>query len=160
MPNRGPANSCPKCGAAAFTRAKPTGLIAFTDDRRCKQCGARYTPPTPAWAGPAFLLAGIVLALMGGGLLAWSGLDYLLFAAGSGSRSQVAAPITGCAFVFMAGELGILLLGVFSAIHGVKLMLKGPPRPEFFPLREAAAPAPSPPQPPDDRITERAPIKE
>jgi len=150
LPLRG---TCPRCGSAAFTRLKAKRLIAFTDDRRCKQCGTRYTPPTPAWAGPAFLVAGIVLALMGGGLLAWSALDYLLFAAGPGSGSQVSAPITGCAFVFMAGELSILVLGVCTVIQGVKVMAKGPQRTDDFLPREGTGPAPARPGPPDGGLT-------
>jgi hypothetical protein len=127
--------------------------LAFTDDRKCKQCGERYTPPTPAWGGPVFLISGIVLALMGGGLLAWSALDTLLFNLGPESRSGVGAPVNGCAFVFMAGELGIFLLGVFSAIHGVKTMIKGPPRVEDSLHREGMGPAPSPSTPQDGGFT-------
>ncbi|HZY90422.1 MAG TPA: hypothetical protein VFE78_36710, partial [Gemmataceae bacterium] len=56
---------CPDCGHAGFKGVRPNRLIAFTWDRVCKECGTRYTPPTPVWAGVVFILAGLPLVLVG-----------------------------------------------------------------------------------------------
>jgi uncharacterized protein (DUF983 family) len=60
---------CPRCESDEFKRVKARSL-AFTDDRVCKACGTRYTPPTPAWGralfavvGLGFLVGGIALAV-------------------------------------------------------------------------------------------------
>jgi uncharacterized protein (DUF983 family) len=60
---------CPRCESEEFKRVKARSL-AFTDDRVCKACGTRYTPPTPAWGralfavvGLGFLVGGIALAV-------------------------------------------------------------------------------------------------
>jgi hypothetical protein len=62
---------CPGCGSADFRRVEAETSLAFTDDRVCKQCGTRYTPPIPAWARVVFAVVGLgALAVMGGhGLL-------------------------------------------------------------------------------------------
>lgn len=65
---RGPfpvAKVCPKCGSEKCKLERPLGWIAFKWDRVCKECGTRYTPPTPAWAGVVFILAGLPLAGLG-----------------------------------------------------------------------------------------------
>jgi hypothetical protein len=59
------AKVCPKCGGEKYTRVRPSGWVAFTWDRACKQCNTRYTPPTPMWAGWVFILAGLPLAGLG-----------------------------------------------------------------------------------------------
>jgi uncharacterized protein (DUF983 family) len=59
------ASSCPQCGSNDFTRVKVEGRVAFTDDRKCKACGTRYTPPTPAWAAVVFILLGILITVVG-----------------------------------------------------------------------------------------------
>jgi hypothetical protein len=40
--------------------------VAFTDDRECVACGARYTPPTPVWAAVIFILLGVLITAVGG----------------------------------------------------------------------------------------------
>jgi hypothetical protein len=57
--------TCPQCGGTEYTRRKPKRLVAFVSDRVCRACNTRYTPPTPAWAGVLFLLAGLTLPLLG-----------------------------------------------------------------------------------------------
>ena len=42
-----------------FKRVKPASDLAFTWDRVCKDCGTRYTPPTPRWARVLFAVVGI-----------------------------------------------------------------------------------------------------
>jgi hypothetical protein len=55
---------CPRCHGTDFKRVKPEG-IAFTDDRVCKNCGTRYTPPTPLWAAVLFIVIGVPIFLVG-----------------------------------------------------------------------------------------------
>jgi len=50
---------CPKCGGTEHKRVKARTSLAFTDDRVCKACGTRYTPPTPAWGRALFALLGL-----------------------------------------------------------------------------------------------------
>jgi len=59
------AASCPDCGCKEFRRVKVTRLVAFTDDRECAACGARYTPPTPVWAAVVFILLGVLITGVG-----------------------------------------------------------------------------------------------
>jgi hypothetical protein len=56
---------CPQCGGTKYTRRKPNRLVAFVNDRVCRACNTRYTPPTPVWAGVLFLLAGLTLPFLG-----------------------------------------------------------------------------------------------
>jgi hypothetical protein len=55
---------CPKCHGTEFKRVRPEGRIAFTDDRLCKTCGARYRPPTPLWAAVLFIVLGALILLV------------------------------------------------------------------------------------------------
>jgi hypothetical protein len=55
------AGHCPQCGSASFTRVRVKQGLAFTDDRKCKECGTRYTPPTPIWAAVVFTVLGCFL---------------------------------------------------------------------------------------------------
>jgi hypothetical protein len=55
---------CPKCHGIEFTRVRPEGGVAFTDDRVCKSCGTRYTPPTPLWAAVLFIVIGGIILLV------------------------------------------------------------------------------------------------
>ena len=57
--------NCPQCGSAAFKRVKPDAELAFASDRVCKECGTRYTPPTPAWARMVFVGLGLVFLVVG-----------------------------------------------------------------------------------------------
>lgn len=61
------AKICPKCGGTTYDKKAPGGFMpAFTMDRVCKNCGTRYTPPTPAWAAIVFIVIGAILALGAG----------------------------------------------------------------------------------------------
>jgi hypothetical protein len=66
---------CPKCNGLDFTRVAPEQAIAFTDDRVCKSCGTRYTPPTPVWAAVVFIAVGILILLtdVGAAVVAFTG---------------------------------------------------------------------------------------
>lgn len=57
---------CPGCQSGAFRSVRPRDFVAFGWDRVCKGCGTRYSPPTPRWAGFAFILMGIPLMAVGG----------------------------------------------------------------------------------------------
>lgn len=61
---------CPKCGSTDYKRAKPETAVAFADDRICKACGVRYTPPTPPWARIVFAICGLIGLAVGLGI-AW-----------------------------------------------------------------------------------------
>src|SRR6516164_4403820 len=60
------ATSCPDCGCKEYRRVKVNRPVAFTDDRECVACGARYTPPTPVWAAVIFILLGVLITAVGG----------------------------------------------------------------------------------------------
>jgi hypothetical protein len=53
-------SKCPNCGGIDFTTVRIERGIAFTDDRVCKGCGTRYTPPTPFWAAVLFVALGVL----------------------------------------------------------------------------------------------------
>jgi hypothetical protein len=57
--------TCPQCGGTEYARRKPKRLVAFIDDRVCRACSTRYTPPTPVWGAVLFLLAGLTLPFLG-----------------------------------------------------------------------------------------------
>lgn len=56
---------CPACQNPEYKQVRPDRWITFTWDRVCKSCGTRYTPPTPLWAGMAFIIAGLPLVAFG-----------------------------------------------------------------------------------------------
>jgi hypothetical protein len=56
--------TCPECDGTNFRRVKPATRIAFTDDRVCRDCGSRYTPPTPLWAALVFIAIGLGIVLV------------------------------------------------------------------------------------------------
>jgi hypothetical protein len=58
--------ACPNCKSDKFTRERPQRWVAFAWDRRCTECGTRYSPPTPAWAAVVFIMAGVLLGGFGG----------------------------------------------------------------------------------------------
>jgi hypothetical protein len=65
MTNYPVSQECPKCHGIEFTRVRPEeGRVAFTDDRVCKSCGTRYTPPTPLWAAGLFIVVGVLILLV------------------------------------------------------------------------------------------------
>ena len=57
---------CPHCGGQTYTRIAPSSSVAFAKDRVCKQCGMRYSPPTPLWAAIIFIVIGAFLTLFFG----------------------------------------------------------------------------------------------
>jgi hypothetical protein len=62
--------ACPSCGSTAGKKVKSQAMIAWTNDRMCKQCGTIYTPPTPIWGRVVFGLLGLPILLAGiGGLV-------------------------------------------------------------------------------------------
>ena len=66
IPQKAPVSKvCPKCGGTKYTKRKPRATVAFVFDRVCSDCGTRYSPPTPTWAGVVFLLAGLLLSIFG-----------------------------------------------------------------------------------------------
>jgi rubredoxin len=98
---------CPKCGSSEYSKRRTQKWIAFTSNRVCKSCSTRYTPPTPAWAGVIFILAGFLLVGIGGiSILA---------------RLPTANPLELPA---MACEGFIGFLGALAIIHGIRSLLR------------------------------------
>jgi len=60
---------CPGCGHDTYEKRRSKAWVAFTDDRICKKCGTRYTPPTPLWAALVFIIGGFLVAVAGLGML-------------------------------------------------------------------------------------------
>ena len=60
---------CPQCGSKEYTSRKPKTFVAFVNDRVCKVCLTRYSPPPPVWGGIMFLLSGLALPILGWGLM-------------------------------------------------------------------------------------------
>jgi hypothetical protein len=52
---------CPRCCGTEFEKCPSEEWVAFVSDRICNHCGARYTPPTPAWAAVLFILVGSIM---------------------------------------------------------------------------------------------------
>ena len=70
IPNECPiCDKCPQCGATEHKKVRPDSDVSFTWDRVCKNCGTRYTPPTPGWARAVFAVLGLGLSVLGLGLL-------------------------------------------------------------------------------------------
>ncbi len=65
MPTRPIAKICPSCGSVEYAACKPESFVAFTNDRKCKQCETRYRLPTPAWAAIVFLVLGLLMFVGG-----------------------------------------------------------------------------------------------
>ena len=100
---------CPRCGSREYTRRKPETTIAFTDDRVCNRCQARYTPPTPVWAGIVFILIGTVLVAPS----AFLHITAFLWPRGS----FVSGFSGGCA------TAGPALIGITAIVHGVRSLV-------------------------------------
>jgi hypothetical protein len=60
---------CPQCGSTDYKSVKPATMVAFANDRVCKSCSTRYTPPTPLWARLIFGGFGLAAVGVGGALL-------------------------------------------------------------------------------------------
>jgi hypothetical protein len=103
---------CPSCGHTGYALKKPKRVVAFRPDRVCSACWARYIPPTPRWAAVLLILAGCILAGAGGvGLI--------------GHFGAIAQPMLHLlmlpAIVF---ELGMVLVGCFALVQGVRAILR------------------------------------
>jgi hypothetical protein len=94
---------CPRCGGVSFRSVRPKGMIAFGWDRVCKGCGTQYTPPTPRWAGIAFVILGLPLTAFGGVSIA--------LRVGSGNVLGIPA---------MACEGFVAVLGVLAVVRGIR----------------------------------------
>ncbi len=64
-------SKCPECGSSRSKEApmRQGEIFVIVRDRICKECDARYRPPTPKWAPFGLLIAGAAV-LCGGGALA------------------------------------------------------------------------------------------
>ncbi|MBY0456130.1 MAG: hypothetical protein K2V38_02205 [Gemmataceae bacterium] len=96
---------CPGCSSDKHKRVRPLGWVAFKWDRVCKDCGTRYTPPTPGWAAVVFLGAGL--------LLAGFGVISVLLALASGN--PLSLPVVAC-----EGFVGVV--GCLAIAHGVRTL--------------------------------------
>jgi hypothetical protein len=101
-------NVCPACGSGEFRKVRARRWIAFTDDRICKECGERYAPPTPKWAGVVFMLFGVIMFAAGAGLLI-AGIFGLL----RGRPDVLGIVFAAC----------LLILGPLAVIHGIRAMI-------------------------------------
>ena len=93
---------CPECSGTEYDTRPSERRISYTSDRVCKQCGTRYTPPTPAWAAVAFIVVGLVIA------------GCCVFAIGGAAGSPGG--------LLSVGFLGIV--GVFAVRHGLLALMR------------------------------------
>jgi hypothetical protein len=56
---------CPSCGSAEHEKVKPAAMVAFAQDRVCRICSTRYTPPTPIWGRLLFGVIGLAAVAFG-----------------------------------------------------------------------------------------------
>jgi hypothetical protein len=97
---------CPSCGEDSFKRARPKAAVSFASDRICRACGTRYTPPTPAWAGVVFVLAGLPMAFYG--------LLGVFLGVFFGGTPEKGGPFGLLIFLVLA------LAGIIAIVHGVR----------------------------------------
>ncbi len=97
---------CPACRQSRFKSVRPNRLVTFTWDRVCLDCGTRYTPPPPTWAGPVFLGAAIIL-----GLLTLLPVLPLVLSPESPSPLSLIMSVVGAAF-FSGLAIGSLIQGI------------------------------------------------
>jgi hypothetical protein len=95
---------CPKCRGLQFKEVRPDCWVTFTNDRVCRDCDTRYTPPTPAWAAALFIFAGVFMA------------GFALIAVVAGLAQGNPLPIV------CEGLLG--LLGIMSIGHGIRTLMR------------------------------------
>jgi hypothetical protein len=95
---------CPECGGAEFRTVRPERWVAFLRDRVCKECDARYTPPTPVAGAVAMLAVGMVMLTL----------------SGVGAVVSVAVPDP----LGLACEGLVGVLGVLAAVHGVRSLMR------------------------------------
>ena len=103
-------------GAASPRRAggPPTSTVAFAKDRVCKDCGTRYSPPTPLWAS-------LVLVVLGGAMTVFFGIvcvpvGIALFQSHDRTRPEMSPMALVC-----PGTL--FLFGVISLVHGIRTLV-------------------------------------
>jgi hypothetical protein len=140
---------CPQCGEATrFETRRPKGFVAFTNDRVCKVCGTRYTPPTPRWAGAVWVVAGLFLVaagLVAAALMSLPGTYLAGLAAGAGVRAAARLLAAGGprgssprpAFAGMAWD-AVPGLGVVALVALLLFLGEGPPGPDQPPGMETA----------------------
>jgi hypothetical protein len=99
---------CPKCNGIDFKKVYPDGAIAFTDDRVCKNCGTRYTPPTPLWAAVVFIVVGVFILLVD---VAVAGMSFM---------------VSDSCLSFRAGVMLAMILpaGIGCVIYGIRCIRK------------------------------------
>ena len=89
---------CPSCGAGEYRRIDADTPVSFQYDRECKNCGTRYTPPTPRWAGKVFCILSVI------GFVAMVVLVVLRF---MGTWDRVPAFRNFSLYFLLAGILGL-----------------------------------------------------
>ena len=141
------AKVCPSCGSAAFQRVRvEKGIVAFADDRRCRECGMRYTPPTPAWAAVLFIAVGGFI------LVAYLGLIF-----GATARGM---PLWEANVGTFIGAFTVLPVSVGCVRYGLR-KLKQRSAEHGRMTRHEVGTIPTPKVgPPDDDFMSRAPAKE
>lgn len=55
---------CPICDSDQYVCVAPDRQVAFTKDRVCQECGSKWQPATPRWAGWAFVALGTAFLLI------------------------------------------------------------------------------------------------
>ncbi len=98
----------PRCGHPRFQRTYPDTIVAFKSDRICLECGTRYTPPTPRWAGVVFILLGLFFAWVLVSLILAMTFDRFLGVGDRGvSRGLVVGIVSGCVLAAAAVVYGV-----------------------------------------------------
>ena len=138
------ARVCPRCGSASFLRVRAKGPISFTDDRKCKECGTRYTPPTPRWAAIVFIILGLLIGMVSAVVL-WAEIPRDKGELGCGNGLAL-----GCMF-------GCFLLGIRCVIYGARSLYARPAgTPPALPKESRDRPAVTKAAP-EDGFTTRGP---
>jgi hypothetical protein len=101
---------CPNCGGTEYRQVRPARWVAFVNDRVCRACQTRYSPPTPRWAALLFLVGGLLLFLGGG-----FGVAMELVSFAFRRPEQVLPPCEGFGLVFTGA---LTAAGALSAWHG------------------------------------------
>lgn len=57
--------TCPKCGSSGHRRVDPDWQPAIVNDRLCRQCGTRYSPPPPVYIAPFVYVLGTFSTVAG-----------------------------------------------------------------------------------------------
>jgi hypothetical protein len=143
------AKRCPSCGSSSFKRVRAEqGRITFNGDRKCQECGTRYTPPVPTWAAILTIIAGCSFVAFILSIIVVARLT-------AASRGPITAEQVRSGWLLLL----LTLPGITVAAVGVRLLLKRPPETKS-PLPEKTKPEPRRAGPPDDRFSGRAPVNE